>query len=85
MISEAIYWILSNNYAIPHIIHLLNNFLIILPPNVIPASQILAVKKFSLSLGSLCPGKNYAVTGMLRQTRAMDKILKTVEWLNLFL
>lgn len=62
MLSEAIYWILSNNYAIPHIIHLLNNFLIISPPNVIPASQILAVKKFSLSLGSLFPRKNYAVT-----------------------
>ncbi len=45
MLSEAICWILSNNYAIPHLIHLLDDFLIISPPEAIPAAHILTVQK----------------------------------------
>ncbi len=43
MLSEAICWILSNNNAIPHLIHLLDDFLIISPPDAIPAPHILKV------------------------------------------
>ncbi len=32
MLSEAICWILSNNYDVPYLVHLLDDFLIISPP-----------------------------------------------------
>ncbi|XP_039535194.1 uncharacterized protein LOC120484211 [Pimephales promelas] len=51
MLSEAVCWILSNNYAIPHLIHLLDDFLIISPPGAIPAAQILTVQKVFSELG----------------------------------
>ncbi len=51
MLSEAICWILSNNYAIPHLIHLLDDFLIISPPQAIPAAHILTVPKNFSELG----------------------------------
>ncbi len=51
MLSEAICWILSNNYAIPHLIHLLDDFLIISPPDAIPAAHILTVQKVFSELG----------------------------------
>ncbi|XP_056104363.1 uncharacterized protein LOC130083381 [Rhinichthys klamathensis goyatoka] len=51
MLSEAICWILSNNYAIPHLIHLLDDFLIISPPGAIPAAQILTVQRVFAELG----------------------------------
>ncbi len=51
MLSEAICWILSNNYAIPHLIHLLDDFLIISPPEAIPAAHILTVQKVFSELG----------------------------------
>ncbi len=47
MLSEAICWILSNNYAIPHLIHLLDDFLIISPPEAIPAPISSQSKIFS--------------------------------------
>ncbi len=49
MLSEAICWILSNNYAIPHLIHLLDDFLIISPPRGHP--HILTVQKVFSELG----------------------------------
>lgn len=39
--AEAICWILSNNYSI----HLFDDFLIISPPDAIPAAKILTVQK----------------------------------------
>ncbi len=51
MLSEAVCWILSNNYAIPHLIHLLDDFLIISPPDAIPAAHILSVQKVFSELG----------------------------------
>ncbi len=51
MLSEAVCWILSNNYAIPRLIHLLDDFLIISPPNAIPAAHILTVQKVFSELG----------------------------------
>ncbi len=51
MLSEAICWILSNNYAIPHLIHLLDDFLIISPPEAIPGAHILTVQKVFSELG----------------------------------
>ncbi|XP_056596689.1 uncharacterized protein LOC130414700 [Triplophysa dalaica] len=51
MLSEAICWILSNNYAIPYIIHLLDDFLIISPHNSIPAAHLSIVQKLFAKLG----------------------------------
>ncbi len=51
MLSEAICWILSNNHAIPHLIHLLDDFFIISPPDAIPADHILKVQKVFSELG----------------------------------
>ena len=49
-LSEAVCWILSNNYAIPHIIHLLDDWPF--HPNAIPAAHILTVQKVFPSSGS---------------------------------
>ncbi len=51
MLSEAVCLILSNNYAIPQLIHLLDDFLIISPPDAIPAAHILTVQKVFSELG----------------------------------
>ncbi|RXN20392.1 poly [Labeo rohita] len=51
MLSEAICWILLNNYAIPHLIHLLDDFLVISPPDAIPAAHILTIQKVFSKLG----------------------------------
>ncbi len=51
MLSEAVCWILSNNYAIPHLVHLLDDFLIISSPNAIPAAHILTVQNVFSELG----------------------------------
>ncbi len=51
MLSEAVCWILSNNYAIPQLIHLLDDFLIISPPDAIPAAHILTVQKVFSEIG----------------------------------
>ncbi|XP_073685315.1 uncharacterized protein [Garra rufa] len=51
MLSEAVCWILSNNYAIPHLIHLLDDFLVISPPDAIPAAHISTVQKVFSDLG----------------------------------
>ncbi len=45
MLSEAICWILSNNYDIPYLVHLLDDFLIISPPDSIPAAHLLTTQK----------------------------------------
>ncbi len=51
MLSEAICWILSNNYSVPHLIHLLDDFLIISPPDAIPAKHITTVQRIFTELG----------------------------------
>lgn len=51
MLSEAVCWILSNNYAIPHLLHLLDDFLVISPPNAIPAAHIHTVQTVFSELG----------------------------------
>lgn len=51
MLSEAICWILSNNYAIPYLIHLLDDFLIISPPESIPAAHLSKVQEVFAKLG----------------------------------
>nr|XP_055053787.1 uncharacterized protein LOC129438918 [Misgurnus anguillicaudatus] len=51
MLSEAICWILSNNYAIPYLIHLLDDFLIISPPDAIPAAHLITVQNVFSKLG----------------------------------
>ncbi len=40
MLSEAICWILSNNYDIPYLVYLLDDFLIISPPDSIPFQSL---------------------------------------------
>ncbi|XP_056124427.1 uncharacterized protein LOC130102426 [Rhinichthys klamathensis goyatoka] len=50
-LSEAICWILSNNYAIPHLLHLLDDFLIISPHDTVPEAHLLIVKKVFAELG----------------------------------
>ena len=50
-LSEAICWILSNNYAIRYLLHLLDDFLIISPHDAIPAAQLLTVQKVFAELG----------------------------------
>ncbi|KAI2647038.1 Pro-Pol polyprotein [Labeo rohita] len=49
--SEAICWILSNNYNIPYLVHLLDNFLIISPPDSVPAAHLLTTQKHFSELG----------------------------------
>ncbi len=51
MLSEAICWILINNYSVPHLIHLLDDFLIISPPDAIPAENITTVQRIFAELG----------------------------------
>ncbi|XP_065126277.1 uncharacterized protein [Paramisgurnus dabryanus] len=51
MLSEAICWILSNNYAIPHVVHLLDDFLIISPPDNLPAAHLSTVQGVFQKLG----------------------------------
>ncbi len=51
MLSEAICWILSNNYDIPYLVHLLDDFLIISPPESIPAAYLLTTQKVFSELG----------------------------------
>ncbi|XP_073685379.1 uncharacterized protein [Garra rufa] len=48
---EAICWILSNNYNLPYLIHLLDNFLIISPPDSVPAAHLLTTQKLFSELG----------------------------------
>ncbi|RXN08505.1 poly [Labeo rohita] len=50
-LSEAICWILSNNYNIPYLIHLLDDFLIISPPDSVPAAHLLTTQKLFSELG----------------------------------
>lgn len=51
MLSEAVCWILSNNYAIPHLIHLLDDFLKISSPDAIPSAHIITVQNVFSALG----------------------------------
>ncbi len=51
MLSEAICWILSNNYDVPYLVHLLDDFLIISPPDSIPAAHLLTTQTFFSELG----------------------------------
>ncbi len=51
MLSEAICWILSNNYDIPYLVHLLDDFSIISPPDSIPAAHLLTTQKVFSELG----------------------------------
>ncbi|XP_057204274.1 uncharacterized protein LOC130562947 [Triplophysa rosa] len=58
MLSEAICWILSNNYAIPYLIHLLDDFLMILSPDSFPAAHLAKVQQVFENLGvPLAPDK----------------------------
>ncbi|XP_056617722.1 uncharacterized protein LOC130432405 [Triplophysa dalaica] len=58
MLSEAICWILSNNYAIPYLIHLLDDFLIISSPDSFPAAHLAKVQQVFKNLGvPLAPDK----------------------------
>ncbi|XP_073707221.1 uncharacterized protein [Garra rufa] len=50
-LSEAICWILSNNYNIPYLIHLLDDFLIISPADSVPAAHLLTTQKLFSELG----------------------------------
>ncbi|KAI2650053.1 Pro-Pol polyprotein [Labeo rohita] len=50
-LSEAICWILSNNYNIPYLIHLLDDFLIVSPPDSVPAAHLLTTQKLFSELG----------------------------------
>lgn len=51
MLSEAICWILSNNYAIPRLIHLLDDFLIISSPDSVPVAHLATVQQVFAKLG----------------------------------
>ncbi len=51
MLSEAICWILSNNYDVPYLVHLLDDFLIISPPDSIPAAHLSTTQTFFSELG----------------------------------
>ncbi|KAI2662981.1 Methylenetetrahydrofolate--tRNA-(uracil-5-)-methyltransferase TrmFO [Labeo rohita] len=68
MLSEAICWILSNNY----LIQLLDNFLVISPPNAIPAAHILT--KQSLGSPSLHKKKKKKIQVSLPKEK-IDRII----------
>ncbi|RXN34492.1 poly [Labeo rohita] len=50
-LSEAICWILFNNYTIPYLIHLQDDFLIVSPPDSVPAAYLLTIQKLFSELG----------------------------------
>ncbi len=51
MLSEALCWILQNNHAIPYLIHLLDDFLVISPSNFPAAKQLTVVQSAFSKLG----------------------------------
>ncbi|XP_057175701.1 uncharacterized protein LOC130545285 [Triplophysa rosa] len=51
LLSETICWILPNNYTILYLIHLLDDFLIISPPDSIPAAHLSKVQEVFAKLG----------------------------------
>ncbi|XDV33697.1 hypothetical protein PO909_004007, partial [Leuciscus waleckii] len=51
MLSEALCWILQNNYAIPYLIHLLDDFLVISPSNFPPAKHLTVIQTVFSKLG----------------------------------
>ncbi len=60
MLSEAVCWILSNNYAIPHLIHLLYDFFNNLASRCHSSSaHPFSSKKNFRARYPHCPGKNY--------------------------
>ncbi len=60
MLSEAVCWILSNNYAIPHLIHLLDDFFNNLASRCHSSSaHPFSSKSFFRARYPHCPGKNY--------------------------
>ena len=50
-LSEALCWILTNNHAIPHLVHLLDDFLIVEPPSPPPAHGLSTLKTVFSDLG----------------------------------
>ena len=50
-LSELLCWILINNYRIPHVIHLLDDFLTIDPPSAPPARGLACLKTAFSALG----------------------------------
>ncbi|XP_056332077.1 uncharacterized protein LOC130243801 [Danio aesculapii] len=50
-LSEALCWILSNNYGVPYLIHLLDDFLIISPLSSPPAKHLAITQKVFADLG----------------------------------
>ncbi len=51
MLSEALCWILQNNHAIPYLIHLLDDFLVISPSHFPAAKHLTVVQSVFLKLG----------------------------------
>ncbi len=52
-LSEVLCWILQNNYAVPYLVHLLDDFLTITPNNFPPAIHLAKVQEVSSKLGVL--------------------------------
>ncbi len=44
-LSEALCWILANNYNIPYLIHLLDDFLIVSPRHFLPATHLSTIQR----------------------------------------
>ncbi len=75
MLSEAICWILSNNYAIPHLIHLLDDFLIISPPRRHPSRpHPQSPKGFFRARDPHRPGKNPGSSHVHRISRHQSRL-----------
>lgn len=51
ILSEALCWILANNYNIPYLIHLLDDFLIVSPNHASPATHLTTTQKLLSKLG----------------------------------
>ncbi len=62
MLSEALCWILQNNYAIPYLIHLLDDFLVISPSHFPAAKHLTIVQLVFSKLG---------VNSLLKKPRAL--------------
>ncbi|XP_067260176.1 uncharacterized protein [Chanodichthys erythropterus] len=66
MLSEALCWILQNNYAVPYLVHLLDDFLTISPNFFPPAAHLSTVQEVFSKLGvPLSPEKTSGPTTSL--------------------
>ena len=81
-LSEALCWILNNNYRLPFVLHLLDDFLVIDFPNSQPERSIKTVKEVFAKLGvplslekTVGPVKNLEFLGIILDSELMQASL----------